>query len=426
MTVTSLQAISARAVSDHLPLAAKGRGRELGLLPLVLLKQLLARTLTHGAPGTDAGGRVFRAATRRYSQGQWLAAWGDLLAALSASSPGFCASLSIARAPALNPSLFPCLLNLRALTLTSQACTDRVLYSLAKLGNLEALAVRDTPVTATGLKLLAAGRPGETLQALDVGECSGVTDDAAPHILQLSALSWLNVSGCGLTEEGLLRVAGGCCSGAGAAGRRQALRYLSAKGIPMSRAATRVTTLLQLDRDGYRALQALAQGMRGRQDVLDTFRGDLARTLLPPGQPFPDMTAAVVSEAAAAAAAPPPSQLARESHCVLLLELTGSIAAAVIAIAIATALIIIAIVVLILSVIAITIVVRILILSAIILVSVGVILSVIATTIVVLFLSVIATTIVSLVRILILNAIILVSVGVIGGINDKNDNTAIK
>lgn len=48
--------------------------------------------------------------------------------------------------------------------------------------------------------------------------------------------------------------------------------------------------------------------MRGRQDVLDTFRGDLARTLLPPGQPFPDMTAAVVSEAAAAAA-PPPSQL---------------------------------------------------------------------------------------------------------------------
>lgn len=49
--------------------------------------------------------------------------------------------------------------------------------------------------------------------------------------------------------------------------------------------------------------------MRGRQDVLDTFRGDLARTLLPPGQPFPDMTAAVVSEAAAAAAAPPPSQL---------------------------------------------------------------------------------------------------------------------
>jgi len=138
---------------------------------------------------------------------QWSSAWAHLLACTSSASPEFCLQLVLTdlhiQQGSFNHRLLPALLNLRRVEFMEKGCEDRYLYALAKLRHLEALAVPRASVSPHGLKLLASGRPAETLRALDLRGCPGIDDDAVAQLGGLLSLRWLNISDCNVSDNGV-------------------------------------------------------------------------------------------------------------------------------------------------------------------------------------------------------------------------------
>src|SRR5690606_15356556 len=92
--------------------------------------------------------------------------------------------------------------------------TDAGLAALASLRELGKLRLEECrQVTDAGIEELAAALP--RLEALDLGYCQRLTDDAVERLSRLPALSRLSVVGCRLTDRALERL-----------GRMQALRAL--------------------------------------------------------------------------------------------------------------------------------------------------------------------------------------------------------
>ncbi len=87
-------------------------------------------------------------------------------------------------------------LNVRGAKLTSAGAAK-----LRALTALRALEIGDTQVTGADVAAVVAGMPG--LQRLSLAGCSKVDDAAAEALASLQSLTWLDVSGTGLTEAAI-------------------------------------------------------------------------------------------------------------------------------------------------------------------------------------------------------------------------------
>jgi internalin A len=84
--------------------------------------------------------------------------------------------------------------------LSAKKVTDADMKEIGKIGNLVKLYLRETPVTAAGLKELA-GLP--SLSVLDLTRCREVNDAAMKELAAVQTLGTLILSGTAVTDAGL-------------------------------------------------------------------------------------------------------------------------------------------------------------------------------------------------------------------------------